>query len=119
MQYDFVGAPWHRDNERWSKRTAVMTQGVGNGGLSLRSVPAMLALSRRFGGNVTHDGQQVGGAGVLGGAEACGPAAASMPSQLSGAPPRLLVPYRPRPTPRRRTFFTPCTWSGTRGASTG
>ena len=32
---------------------------MGNGGLSLRSVPAMLELSRRYGGNVSHDGQQV------------------------------------------------------------
>ncbi|PRW51010.1 Glycosyl transferase family 2 [Chlorella sorokiniana] len=61
MQYDYVGAPWHRENERWSKRGGLkgsMPHGVGNGGLSLRSVPAMLELSRRYGGNVSHDGQQ-------------------------------------------------------------
>ncbi|KAI7842484.1 hypothetical protein COHA_003838 [Chlorella ohadii] len=62
MQYDYVGAPWHRENERWKKRGGLkgsMPHGVGNGGLSLRSVPAMLELSRRHGGNVSHDGQQV------------------------------------------------------------
>ena len=49
LEYDYVGAPWHRQNERWGPRQAEMPAGVGNGGLSLRSVPAMLELSRQYG----------------------------------------------------------------------
>ena len=40
-----MGAPWHTKNERWGPARKRMPQGVGNGGLSLRSVPAMQALS--------------------------------------------------------------------------
>ncbi|KAL4444085.1 hypothetical protein ABPG75_011822 [Micractinium tetrahymenae] len=49
LQYDYVGAPWHRKNERWRLTRDAMPQGVGNGGLSLRSVPAMLELTRAHG----------------------------------------------------------------------
>lgn len=42
-----MGAPWHLANERWGPARAAMPQGVGNGGLSLRSVHAMLELSRQ------------------------------------------------------------------------
>ena len=58
-QYDYVGAPWHRKNERWGPKQAAMPQGVGNGGLSLRSVPTMEALARAYGN--TSGTQQVGG----------------------------------------------------------
>ena len=64
-QYDYVGAPWHRGNERWGRAQKRMPHGVGNGGLSLRSVPAMMALARQHGNNHSN-AQQVcarGGAG--------------------------------------------------------
>eukprot|EP00887_Chlorella_sp_A99_P005834 scaffold1.g5834.t1 len=55
LQYDYVGAPWHQANERWSYSVfrTLMPDGVGNGGFSLRSIPAMTALSTRFGGNLS------------------------------------------------------------------
>lgn len=49
LQYDYVGAPWHIENERWQSRRQDMPQGVGNGGLSLRSVAAMRELAGRLG----------------------------------------------------------------------
>jgi hypothetical protein len=48
VQYDYVGAPWHTKNERWGPARKRMPNGVGNGGLSLRSVPAMQALSAAY-----------------------------------------------------------------------
>jgi hypothetical protein len=48
LQYDYVGAPWHTKNERWGPARKHMPNGVGNGGLSLRSVPAMQALSAAY-----------------------------------------------------------------------
>lgn len=55
MHYDFVGAPWHPTNERWSIPVArrLIPQGVGNGGFSLRSVEAMIAISQRHGHNLS------------------------------------------------------------------
>jgi hypothetical protein len=49
LQYDYVGAPWHRENERWSLTHEQMPQGVGNGGLSLRSVAAMRQIAQSYG----------------------------------------------------------------------
>ncbi len=49
LPYSFIGAPWHLQNERWSSLVAKMPHGVGNGGLSLRSLPAMRELSAEFG----------------------------------------------------------------------
>ena len=43
---DYVGAPWHTNNERWPLIEALVPPGVGNGGLSLRSVKAMLDIVR-------------------------------------------------------------------------
>jgi hypothetical protein len=51
LEYDYVGAPWHRENEIWSSPHANFiraSDGVGNGGLSLRRVSAMIALSEEF-----------------------------------------------------------------------
>lgn len=55
--YSYVGAPWHLDNERWSRHVASMPHGVGNGGLSLRSVPAMRALVALH-ANASQDAEQ-------------------------------------------------------------
>jgi hypothetical protein len=49
LKYDYVGAPWHLENERWKNYTSIMPQGVGNGGLSLRSVVKMRELSKLIG----------------------------------------------------------------------
>jgi hypothetical protein len=49
-RYDYVGAPWHQDNEQWSAmRLALGPQGVGNGGLSLRTTASALDIIRRHG----------------------------------------------------------------------
>ena len=43
LSYDFVAAPWHLENKIWdSKDGTLIGEGVGNGGLSLRSVAAMV-----------------------------------------------------------------------------
>ena len=49
LEYDYVGAPWHLENKRWKNYTSIMSQGVGNGGLSLRSVAKMRELSTIIG----------------------------------------------------------------------
>lgn len=59
LQYDYVGAPWHWDNERWQHHRQDMPQGVGNGGLSLRSVAAMRELAKTLGPSA-NGSQQVG-----------------------------------------------------------
>ena len=46
FRYDYVGAPWHLANERW---TAALPQGVGNGGFSLRNVQAVLDVIKQHG----------------------------------------------------------------------
>lgn len=43
-RYDYVGAPWHEENDRWSKMRDVLPSGVGNGGLSLRTSASALAI---------------------------------------------------------------------------
>ena len=50
LHYDYVGAPWHTDNERWAEMLALgITEGVGNGGFSLRSVPLMRKIAKEAG----------------------------------------------------------------------
>lgn len=49
MDSDYIGAPWHRANERWSIMSKDIPQGVGNGGLSLRTTKAMLEIISRYG----------------------------------------------------------------------
>jgi hypothetical protein len=49
MEFDYVGAPWHRENERWSLINKDIPQGVGNGGLSLRTTKSMLEIISRYG----------------------------------------------------------------------
>jgi hypothetical protein len=51
--YDYIGAPWHTENERWSKMTDILPGGVGNGGFSLRTTTAALAIIERY-GNITN-----------------------------------------------------------------
>ena len=46
LKYDYVGAPWHRGNDKWLHFQRSAPDGVGNGGVSLRSARAMLLLSR-------------------------------------------------------------------------
>jgi hypothetical protein len=46
-RFDYIGAPWHLENERWSQPAlkAALPDGVGNGGFSLRSPAAMAAIA--------------------------------------------------------------------------
>ena len=48
LKYDFIGAPWHRENERWGKLSETLPEGVGNGGMSLRSPKAMLRVLHQY-----------------------------------------------------------------------
>lgn len=48
LKYDFIGAPWHRENERWGKLSETLPEGVGNGGMSLRSPKAMLRVLDQY-----------------------------------------------------------------------
>ena len=49
-RYDYVGAPWHQENDQWSTmRDTLGPQGVGNGGLSLRTTASALDIIRRHG----------------------------------------------------------------------
>jgi hypothetical protein len=49
-RFDYIGAPWHLTNERWSQPVlkAALPDGVGNGGFSMRSVNAMVRVCDRF-----------------------------------------------------------------------
>lgn len=42
LQYDYVGAPWALDNVKWGMLKKDMPNGVGNGGLSLRSIRSQI-----------------------------------------------------------------------------
>jgi len=46
LDYDYVGAPWAVANDLWKKPpwVSLLYNGVGNGGLSLRTVPVMRSL---------------------------------------------------------------------------
>lgn len=46
--FDYVGAPWAKDNERSGLLGALVPPGAGNGGLSLRSVGKMRDITRRL-----------------------------------------------------------------------
>ncbi len=48
--FDYIGAPWHMENERWSKPMikAALPEGVGNGGFSLRSTRSMVDICHRY-----------------------------------------------------------------------
>lgn len=48
LGYDFIGAPWHRKNERWEKLIETIPEGVGNGGMSLRSPKALLNVLQQY-----------------------------------------------------------------------
>lgn len=57
--YDFIGAPWHvatnSGSNLWLRRMqrhGALKEGVGNGGLSLRDVHAMLKITGKFGCDV-------------------------------------------------------------------
>ena len=47
-RFDYVGAPWARDNERTGLLGSLVPPGAGNGGLSLRSVRKMREITRRL-----------------------------------------------------------------------
>lgn len=50
LHYDYIGAPWHAFNQRWTGWLRdVLPDGVGNGGFSFRSVNASLAVVRQYG----------------------------------------------------------------------
>lgn len=49
LRYDFIGAPWHLRNKGWSRLRQSIPSGVGNGGVSLRSLSAMREISRVYG----------------------------------------------------------------------
>lgn len=49
-RYDYNGAPWHQENERWSAMRDVLgREGVGNGGLSLRTTASALNIIKQHG----------------------------------------------------------------------
>lgn len=48
LGFDYIGAPWHRQNERWEKLTETIPEGVGNGGMSLRSPKALLTVLQQY-----------------------------------------------------------------------
>jgi hypothetical protein len=52
-RFDYIGAPWHLENERWSQPVlkAALPDGVGNGGFSMRSTTAMVSVCEQFSGN--------------------------------------------------------------------
>ncbi|KAG1674418.1 hypothetical protein FOA52_012945 [Chlamydomonas sp. UWO 241] len=45
LEYDYLGAPWEKKNDRWAQISSRVPEGVGNGGLSLRSVDLMRAIA--------------------------------------------------------------------------
>lgn len=48
--YDYVGAPWHQENEKWAPMRDVLGhEGVGNGGLSLRTTASALEIITKHG----------------------------------------------------------------------
>ena len=52
--FDYVGAPWHMENERYASITnGGIPQAVGNGGFSLRSKKAMVEIVNKFRANST------------------------------------------------------------------
>lgn len=58
LVYDYVGAPWHQQNERWEAITELVPPAVGNGGLSLRNVSAMQNIAKLFGKDSMVDEQE-------------------------------------------------------------
>jgi hypothetical protein len=48
--FDFIGAPWHRGNQRWGQLTDVLKEGVGNGGMSLRRPKSLLKVLEQYEG---------------------------------------------------------------------
>lgn len=57
-KFDLVGAPWASDNERTRALGELVPAGVGNGGLSLRSVRKMREITRRLREKPTGRGQE-------------------------------------------------------------
>ena len=112
-QYDYVGAPWHLQNERWGPARRAMPQGVGNGGLSLRSVTAMLELSRQVAGTDDEgtgsqgEPQQVRAAQACRaeGSRACG-APAVLPATLPARAPPTLLPSTAAAAPQEDFLFS-------------
>ena len=56
IHYDFIGAPWHLTSNaasnlwlRRMQRHGALKEGIGNGGLSLRDIQAMLKITNRVG----------------------------------------------------------------------
>lgn len=49
LKYDYAGAPWHKQNERWEQIYENVPIGVGNGGFALRSVSVMRDIARQYG----------------------------------------------------------------------
>ena len=55
MQWDYIGAPWHMQEGAASgawlqrfQRNGILLEGVGNGGVSLRTVSMMLKISEKY-----------------------------------------------------------------------
>jgi hypothetical protein len=58
MKYDYVGAPWDvKTNKHIAKQISdgLITEPVGNGGFSLRTVQVMVQIIQQFGANSTYD----------------------------------------------------------------
>eukprot|EP00955_Chlamydomonas_euryale_P106970 365738-Chlamydomonas_euryale.AAC.9 len=58
LDCDYIGAPWHRENDRWADISKNSPEGVGNGGFSLRDVQASLDISVRKGDTSSDDEQE-------------------------------------------------------------
>ncbi len=45
---EYIGAPWHPENERWVNITKYIPDAIGNGGFSIRDPIAMIRIIRNF-----------------------------------------------------------------------
>lgn len=54
LHYDYIGPPWHLDNHIWKRHEAEVPQGVGNGGISIRSKQSALTIIAKY-GHTTND----------------------------------------------------------------
>lgn len=57
-RFDYIGAPWARDNERLRPVGTLVPSGVGNGGLSLRNVRKMRDIAKRLGDRASGEEQE-------------------------------------------------------------
>ncbi|KAG1678807.1 hypothetical protein FOA52_012847 [Chlamydomonas sp. UWO 241] len=58
LSYDYIGAPWHKANERWDEISKNSPEGVGNGGFSVRDVAGSLDIAIREGSGSPDNAQE-------------------------------------------------------------